>query len=53
MKRALLILLLLGSLGFAQTEPMDLTVDQAIKLALTNNPAYRSANRRSGSTATA
>ena len=41
MKRALLILLLLGSLGFAQTAPMDLTVDQAIKLALANNPAYR------------
>ena len=41
MKRALLILLLLGSLGFAQTAPMDLTIDQAIKLALTNNPAYQ------------
>jgi outer membrane protein len=41
MKRALLILLLLGNLGFAQTTPMDLTVDQAIKLALTNNPAYQ------------
>jgi outer membrane protein len=41
MKRALLILLLLGNLGFAQTAPMDLTVEQAIKLALTNNPAYQ------------
>jgi outer membrane protein len=41
MKKALLILLLLGNLGFAQTAPMDLTVDQAIKLALTNNPAYQ------------
>jgi outer membrane protein len=41
MKRALLVLLLLGSLGFAQTAPMDLTVDQAIKLALTNSTAYQ------------
>jgi outer membrane protein len=41
MKRALLVLLLLGSLGFAQTAPMDLTVDQAIKLALANNAAYQ------------
>ncbi|MEI6613507.1 MAG: TolC family protein [Chrysiogenales bacterium] len=41
MKRALIILLLLGSLGFAQTAPMDLTINQAIKLALTNNPAYQ------------
>lgn len=41
MKRAMLVLLLLGSLGFAQTEPMDLTVDQAIKLALTNSTAYQ------------
>src|SRR5512137_949841 len=41
MKRALLILLFLGSLGFAQTEPMTLTVDQAVTLALANNTAYR------------
>ena len=41
MKRALLVLLLLASLGFAQTGPMDLTVDQAVKLALANNSAYR------------
>ena len=41
MKRALLILLWMGSLGFAQTEPLDLSVDQAIKLALDNNPAHR------------
>jgi len=41
MKRALLILLVLGNLGFAQTAPMDLTVDQAITLALANNPAQR------------
>jgi outer membrane protein len=41
MKRALLILLLLGNMGFAQTAPMDLTVDQAIKLALASNTAYQ------------
>jgi outer membrane protein len=41
MKKTLLILLLLGKLTFAQEPPMDLTVDQAIKLALTNNPAYQ------------
>ncbi len=41
MKRALLVLLCMGSLGFTQTQPMDLTVDQAVKLALTNDPAYR------------
>jgi len=40
MKRALLILLLLSTLGFAAEPPMDLTVDQAVQLALTNNPAY-------------
>jgi outer membrane protein len=41
MKRTLLILLLLAELAFSQAAPMDLTVDQAIKLALTNNPAQR------------
>ena len=41
MKRALLVLLCMGSLGFTQTQPMDLTVDQAVKLALANDPAYR------------
>jgi outer membrane protein len=41
MKRAWLILLLLGSMGFAQSEPLDLTVDQAIQLAISNNPAYQ------------
>jgi outer membrane protein len=41
MKRALLVLLLLGNLGFAQTAPMDLTVDQAIKMALASNTAYQ------------
>jgi outer membrane protein len=41
MKKTLLILLLLAAFGFAQTAPMELTVDQAIKLALANNPAQR------------
>jgi len=41
MKKAFLVLLLLANLGFSQTAPMDLTVDQAIQLALTNNPAQR------------
>jgi len=41
MKKALLALLLLANLGFSQTAPMDLTVDQAIQLALSNNPAHR------------
>jgi outer membrane protein len=41
MKKTLLILLLLAAFGFAQTAPMELTVDQAIKLALASNPAQR------------
>ncbi|MBN2345060.1 MAG: TolC family protein [Candidatus Aminicenantes bacterium] len=41
MKKALLVLLLMASLGFAQEPPLDLTVDQAIQLALSNNPAYK------------
>ncbi|MCJ7524125.1 MAG: TolC family protein [Candidatus Aminicenantes bacterium] len=41
MKRALLVMLLMGSLGFTQTATMDLTVDQAIELALTNNTTYQ------------
>jgi len=41
MKKALLILLCMGSLGFAQSEPMVLTVDQAVKLALANNYTYQ------------
>jgi outer membrane protein len=41
MKKALLALLLLAARGFSQEPPMDLTVDQAIQLALTNNPAYQ------------
>jgi len=41
MKKTLLLLLLLATLGFAQTAPMDLTIDQAITLALANNPAQR------------
>ncbi len=41
MKRALLVLLLLGTLGFAADPPMDLSMDQAIQLALTGNPAHQ------------
>jgi len=40
MKKALSILLLLSLAGFAQEPPMDLTVDQAIQLAIAGNPAY-------------
>lgn len=36
-----LLLLLLAVSGFSQPAPLDLTVDQAIKLALANNPAQR------------
>ena len=42
MKKAFIILLLLlVQRAFAEGTPMDLTVDQAIQLALTNNYAYR------------
>jgi outer membrane protein TolC len=44
MKRVLFVLLLLAvmsAMGYAQEPPMDLTVDQAIQLALSNNPAYK------------
>ncbi|MCX6557401.1 MAG: TolC family protein [Candidatus Aminicenantes bacterium] len=41
MKKAFLLFLLLATLAFAQNAPMDLTVDQAIQLALTNNTAYQ------------
>lgn len=41
MKKALFILLLLSLVGFAQEPPMDLTVDQAIQLAIAGNPAYQ------------
>ncbi|HUU05829.1 MAG TPA: TolC family protein [Patescibacteria group bacterium] len=41
MKKALWAFLLLAVQGFSQNPPMDLTVDQAIQLALTNNSAYR------------
>jgi outer membrane protein TolC len=41
MKKILLACLLLVNLGFAQTAPMELTVEQAIQLALSNNPAQR------------
>jgi outer membrane protein TolC len=32
---------MLGTLAFAQVAPMELTVDQAIQLALAGNPAYQ------------
>ncbi|MFH2108684.1 MAG: TolC family protein [Chrysiogenia bacterium] len=41
MKKALLALLLLAVAGFCQDPAMDLTVDQAIELALTNNTTYQ------------
>jgi outer membrane protein len=41
MKRALFIMLLLGVMGFAQEPPLDLTVDQAVQMAITSNPAYQ------------
>jgi len=41
MKKVFLLFLLLATLAFAQNAPMDLTVDQAIKLALANNTAYQ------------
>ncbi len=42
MKKVLFTMLLLASgLGFAQAAPMDLTVEQAIQLALSNNPAHQ------------
>jgi len=50
MKRALFVLLiLLGAAGLAQgfaaEPPMDLTVDQAIQLALANNPAHQASQQ--------
>ena len=45
MKRALFVLLLLGTLGFAAEPPMELTVDQAIQLALANNPAHQASQQ--------
>ena len=50
MKRALFVLLiLLGAAGPAQglaaEPPMDLTVDQAIQLALANNPAHQASQQ--------
>jgi len=41
MKKALLALLLLAVAGFCQDPAMDLTVDQAIQLALINNPTLQ------------
>ena len=41
MKRALFVLLLLGTLAFAAEPPMNLSMEQAIQLALTGNPAHQ------------
>lgn len=41
MKKVILVSLLLFKWGFSQTPPMDLTVDQAVKLALANNYTYQ------------
>jgi Outer membrane protein len=45
MKRVLFVLLLLTGMGFAAEPPMDLTVDQAVQLALGNNPAYKASQQ--------
>ncbi len=49
MKRALFVLILLCAAGLAQglaaEPPMDLTVDQAIQLALANNPAHQASQQ--------
>lgn len=49
MKRALFVLILLCAVGLAQgfaaEPPMDLTVDQAIQLALANNPAHQASQQ--------
>lgn len=45
MKKVLFVLLLLATVGFAAEPPMDLTVDQAIDLALANNPAHRASQQ--------
>ena len=47
MKKVLfaILLLALGVGGFCQAPPMDLTVDQAIKLALSNNPSYQASQQ--------
>ena len=49
MKRALFVLILLCAAGLTQglaaEPPMELTVDQAIQLALTNNPAHQASQQ--------
>lgn len=45
MKKAFLVLFLMAALGFAVGEPLELTVDQAIEMALSNNPAYQASQQ--------
>lgn len=45
MKRFVFVLLLLATMGFAAEPPMDLTVGQAIDLALANNPAHQASQQ--------
>ncbi len=45
MKRFVFVLLLLAAMGFAAEPPMDLTVGQAIDLALANNPAHQASQQ--------
>lgn len=45
MKKAFFVLWLMAGLGLAQTAPMDLTVEQAIQLALANNPAHQASQQ--------
>ncbi len=45
MKKAFLVLFLTAALGFAAGEPLELTVDQAIEMALGNNPAYQASQQ--------
>lgn len=45
MKKAFLALFLVSALGFAAGEPLELTVDQAIEMALAGNPAYQASQQ--------
>jgi outer membrane protein TolC len=45
MKRIIFVLLLLAGMGFAAEPPLDLTVEQAIDLALANNPAHQASQQ--------
>ncbi len=45
MKKAFIALFLMSALGFAAGEPLELTVDQAIEMALAGNPAYQASQQ--------